>query len=150
MRESDAIFLDTLRKSVAANVDPGVWETVEKQVAEVGVLGLTGTGRALIEGLVRKHGGKGDHDESDHGNWARGSKGGGGSKKPKGGKKKRTEAQLTNDFLTAIGGAIGSPTSGRARSRPKGGKKTGPNPFADDPEGFMQLFSDMGGKKKKG
>jgi len=72
MVSADSVFLESLRKSVAADVDAMVWETLEKQVAEVGVLGLTGTGRALVEGLVRKHG---DHDQKNHA----GTRGGGGS-----------------------------------------------------------------------
>lgn len=75
MRDADALTLDMLRKGVAADVDPEVWAAVEKQVAEVGVLGLTGSARNLIEGLVQKHGSPGDPGYSSlHG----GGKGGGG------------------------------------------------------------------------
>lgn len=83
MREADALVLDTLRKGAAADVDPAIWFVVEKQVEEVGVLGLTGTARALVEGLVRKHGSPGDKGyASMH---PEGSGGGGGSSKGGGG-----------------------------------------------------------------
>ena len=88
MRLSDEVFLETLRKSVAANVDPLVWESLEKKVDEVGIRGLTGSGRALVEGLVRKHGShnqkvhspnKGGGGSTSGGDAAEGAKGGGGS-----------------------------------------------------------------------
>lgn len=62
--------LDTLRSTVAADVSDSVWAEVEKQADEVGVLGLTGSARQLVHGLVLKHG---NHNQQSHG----GGKGGG-------------------------------------------------------------------------
>lgn len=79
MREADEIFLNTIRQGVAKNVDPMVWEALEKQVDEVGVRGLTGTGRALVEGLVRKHGSHNQASHNPHRGGSASSAGGGSS-----------------------------------------------------------------------
>lgn len=63
MRESDRIFLETLRAGVGSTVDESTWGVVEKQVAETGVLGLTGSAAVLVEDLVRKHG---SHNQKVH------------------------------------------------------------------------------------
>lgn len=75
MNEADVIALEILRKVAGDDVPSELWAAVEKQVAEVGILGLTGTARLLVEGVVRKHGGS-SHNQKDHG---RGGGGGGGS-----------------------------------------------------------------------
>ena len=63
MRESDRIFLETLRAGVGSTVDESTWGVVEKQVAESGVRGLTGSARMVIESLVAKHG---SHNQASH------------------------------------------------------------------------------------
>lgn len=74
MRESDRIFLETLRAGVGSTVDESTWGLVEKQVAESGVRGLTGSARMVVESLVAKHGGS-SHNQKTH---AAGGGGGGG------------------------------------------------------------------------
>lgn len=72
---ADDIFLETLRKGIAADVSPQIWEVVEQQVAEVGVRGLTGSAAQFIKALVVKHG---THDQKEHGAWAGSGSGGSG------------------------------------------------------------------------
>jgi hypothetical protein len=74
MRASDRIFLETLRAGVGSTVDESTWGLVEKQVAESGVRGLTGSARMVVESLVAKHGGS-SHNQKTH---AAGGGGGGG------------------------------------------------------------------------
>lgn len=94
MREADALVLEALREGVARNVDPDLWESVTKQVAEVGFRGLTGSARTLVESLVTKHG---SHDQSSHG---RGRGGGSGDRGGKsGGKPTVRQMQSAATFL---------------------------------------------------
>lgn len=64
MTSADDMALAEIRKLAGDEIPEAVWDVVRNQVAEVGVRGLTGTARALVEGLVRKHG---SHDQSSHG-----------------------------------------------------------------------------------
>jgi hypothetical protein len=146
---ADEIVLGFLREFAGSQMTPEIWGIVEKEVAQFGVRNLTGSSREIVSGLVAKHGGKdGTHDESDHGNWA--NRGGGGSKKPKGGKK-RTDAQITNDFLEAIAGGISGGGSGKGGSKkPKGGKKRSSS--QDDWNTLLEILPvnfGGGGKKPK-
>lgn len=77
MREADRITLDVL-KAAAPTADPVLWAALEQQVAEVGVAGLTGSGQAFVEALVRKHMEPGDKGyASAHPNSKQGGGGGG-------------------------------------------------------------------------
>ena len=80
MRESDRIFLEALRAGVGSTVDESTWGVVEKQVAESGVRGLTGSARMVVESLVAKHGGS-SHNQKTH------ASGGGGGESSSGGSK---------------------------------------------------------------
>lgn len=82
MRESERIFLETLRAGVGSNVDKTTWGVVEKQVAESGVRGLTGSARMMVESLVAKHG---SHNQASHNPHAGGGGGGSSSGGSKGG-----------------------------------------------------------------
>lgn len=56
MRPGDAEALHALQKA-AGDVLPGpVWKAIEAEVEEVGMLGLTGSSRVIIDNLVAKHG----------------------------------------------------------------------------------------------
>jgi hypothetical protein len=57
MTNADAEALKIVRQAANGLVPDDVWATVEKQVSEVGVTGLTGTARAIVEGIVRTAGG---------------------------------------------------------------------------------------------
>ena len=65
----DQLVLQALRKAAGRSVPDQVWDQITAQVERVGVRGLTGSSRTIIEDLVRKHG---HHDQSTHGNWAAG------------------------------------------------------------------------------
>lgn len=60
MELKDEFFLQELRKSRVFGssdlIPDSVWEQIEKQVGEVGVLGLTGVAKQIVLDLVLKHG----------------------------------------------------------------------------------------------
>jgi hypothetical protein len=110
----DRAALDTLHKAAQGNIPENVWAEVEKQADEVGVLGLTGVARAIIENLVVKHGSPKDKGYAALHPTARGGasrvaggeggKGGGAAGEAKG------------------GGSGGGEGGGDAKAEPNGGK----------------------------
>ena len=56
MKDADFVALQTLRDAAGPSITDAVWDQVEQQVTDVGMLGLTGTARAIVEGIVRKSG----------------------------------------------------------------------------------------------
>jgi hypothetical protein len=60
MKPADRAALETLRKAAQCSVPEGVWAEIAKQADEVGILGLTGTARSVVESIVNKHGSPGD------------------------------------------------------------------------------------------
>jgi hypothetical protein len=71
MKMADMLVLQQIRKN--SNVPDAVWQEIEVAVMEKGILGLTGTAKAIVESEVRKHA---SHDQSSHGR----GRGGGGAK----------------------------------------------------------------------
>jgi hypothetical protein len=127
MTDADSQALKSMKKAADGLIPAEVWETVEKQAAEVGVLGLTGTARAIVEGLVRKHGSPGDPGyanlhPSGAGASAAGSGGGSEESGGSGG---------------GGGGSAGSPMS--SKDRTKEGKK-----LRDNGEANVKQITDAG------
>lgn len=56
MTTADEQALALLRKSAGDDVEPWMWDLIEKQVADNGIDGLTPTAYAVLEGIVAKHG----------------------------------------------------------------------------------------------
>lgn len=61
---ADMEALGLLRKSAGDDVEPWMWDLIEKQVADHGIDGLTPTAYAVLEGVVAKHG---NHNQLSHG-----------------------------------------------------------------------------------
>lgn len=56
MTAADMDALGLLRKAAGDDVEPWMWDLIEKQVSEHGINGLTPTAYAVLEGIVAKHG----------------------------------------------------------------------------------------------
>lgn len=113
MNEADVIALQTIRKAAENLIPDETWEVMEKQVAEVGIRGLAGTSRAIVEGIVRKHGEPGDrgysrlHPSDGSGGSSGGSSAGGSpmssNQRIKEGKKLVSEGEASQSQVVAGG-----------------------------------------------
>lgn len=63
MRSADREALDLLKAATGRDVAPAVWAQIEQQVEQVGLRGLTGTSRTIVDHAVAKHG---SHNQQSH------------------------------------------------------------------------------------
>jgi hypothetical protein len=63
MRPADREALDLLKAASGRDVAPAVWAQIEQQVEQVGLRGLTGSSRTVIDHAVAKHG---SHNQQSH------------------------------------------------------------------------------------
>jgi hypothetical protein len=95
MNPADRSLLESLQKAAAP--DPVLWAAVEAEVEKAGGVRVTGgAARAVIDGLVRKHGGN-SHDQKTHGGG--GSRGGSSSSGGSGGGSGGEPAKAPSDIM---------------------------------------------------
>lgn len=98
----DRLVVEALRKASGRSVPDEVWDQVLAEVDRVGVRGLRGSSRTLVDSLVVKHL-PGKHDQAEHGNWS--SRGAGSAAAGSGAGSFTKDPEEVSAFVPMFGGA---------------------------------------------